>query len=198
MTVSIKNYHREKFWDDYAENFTDDVALLRYEGPIPVFLYGHYSTFDWVNRLMKRKDCEHHKDFRLHSGRACTVKDHLFLNERSKPTDDTYGSFMIPATCTIEGRKHLTKHRVRGSIFTVSLKGIKVLDNYFRQGSNFWRDTIKLEPDVSANFKSAYTYIVSPKLIASNSDEDKLRIKSMYNLEVPPRVQGTTGGVVYI
>lgn len=197
MKNTIKKYHQEKFWDDYSENFTDDIPMLRYEGPIPVFLYGHYATFDWMHKFMAGKGLRHNDDFRLLSGRACTLKERLYLNQHV-PLKDEYNSFLLPPVCSVKDRKHLTKNKVRGSIFTVSLKGIRALDFFFRQGSNFYRDTVKLQQDVSANYKSAYTYVVAPKLIAENPDQEELVFKKQYNLVAPNMTSDQTGGKVYL
>lgn len=181
---NFKDYLCDKFWNDMVESYTPDIPFLRYEGPIPVFMYGSYCNFEAVRQIMSGK-AEPVVDYRIITTNAFTAQPHLYMNAPVQP-EFKYRSILLPQHMKLDlDTSYLTKRKVRGTLFSVSLKGIQVLDKFFENERKFYRDTVDLVESSKHEFKSVYTYYISGRSLSDDHATQPMKLKTGLRLSGP-------------
>jgi len=146
-------------WEEIANNFTPDMARLRYEGPINVFLYGtlcwdhsKLQDFNKENSLTFSEDIQTCVYKTETVGSFCLYKTKSNTNAASLPHFSDY-LFLKPGL-----NSKVSARRVRGKLVQVSLKGLMALDRYYFNTVCTKRIQIKLESSLE-NHQTAYTYL---------------------------------------
>ena len=195
MTKTIRDILVDQFWADYADNMTPDLTYLRYDGPIPVFMYGHYSSYNDMEKIMVKAGLKAKKDWKIESGLCNTDGEYCFLNNPSESVVN-YKSFLLPPTMKIKDMK-LTRRKIRGTLYTVSLAGLQALDRFFMNRNKFYRDVIDIEDSKHHNFDEAFSYIVKASTL-TDKIADEIELKEGLKLTFPIQSSVTTGGMVYV
>lgn len=188
------------FWEEYSNNYTGDLPYLRYEGPIPVFLYGSMSGYNRIHDFMKQHNLVENIDLHTETLMAVTQNPFVyFRNNSAKEAMKIYPDFMVHKDVEFEDLD-MTKRKVRGKLVTMSLRGIMAMDRYYYNGSRFKRVRIPLQQDRNnKEFKHAYTYIVNPSTLTDNVKEQPFKVREGMSLKLPVTVSdSTTGELVYI
>jgi len=74
------------FWEEYCNNYTGDLAYLRYEGPIPVFLYGSMTGYNRIHDFMKEHGLVENIDLHTETLMALTENPFVYLRNHSDST----------------------------------------------------------------------------------------------------------------
>lgn len=187
------------FWQEYADTFTDDMPYLRYEGPIPVFMFGKYTNFQFMDHLFTENGLSIGKDFQAVSYKALTKEAYRYVNvknhfEKTCPTD--YKSFLLSRGSNIVGFD-LTNRQIRGKLYTVSLAGLRLLDSYFYNGVRHIRQKISLEQDKeNKDYGKAYTYVTCIGTI-SQTKGSEIELKNNLQISAPVVVSHSNGKMIY-
>jgi hypothetical protein len=122
------------YWQHSSRNYTYDHAKLRYGGPIPVFLYGDYRNWAFVNNACVNS--EHSKDYKYDFGDVLTDEEFVRFNRKlvGNTRDPSFLFDMDPKK--FDGSTPFTA-KVQGNVFSLSLKALRDLDTYFRNGQSF-------------------------------------------------------------
>jgi gamma-glutamylcyclotransferase (GGCT)/AIG2-like uncharacterized protein YtfP len=186
------------YWQHSSTNFTYDHSKLRYGGPIPVFLYGDYRNWAFVDRVCVNS--EHSKDYKYDFGDVLTDDTFVRFNRR-RTGNHAYPSFMFDMTPeNFEGLTP-TAAKIQGAVFTLSLKALQELDYFFRNGSNFQRELIFLDEDSTKNKTDkywAYTYFTRPSSVGTNIENKKFKFKSDYDLVQPAKIVRAVDKIPYV
>lgn len=194
--MNIVDYLKGEFWEHYADDcYTPDAPQLRYEGPIPVFMYGFYATYQEVAKIVGDNAVAQYEDLKGIT-RVTTKAPLTYLNNHDEKIIK-YRSLLMPPGASIEGY-NLTKRKIRGMLFTVSLRGIKNLDRYFYNEHKFYRSVVAIEKSANNPFMSAYTYLVNPKTIGETREDGTTVLKPGLNLRFPVVASEIGGDMVYI
>lgn len=195
----------DMFWSSWSKNFTYDQAFLRYEGPIPVFMYGWYTNFLWLERLVKENWTSKIPyrigiDMKSYSNGEQKTKETLryynVANYQSKNALLQHPSFMLGNDVQLKGSTAARK-QIQGRMFTFSLRAIKALDRYMSNGLTFTRELIELEAPHKGDWELAYTYFIKPARIAFAVDDGAYSLKEGIDLTHPTKVISTEGRQSY-
>lgn len=186
-----EHYLSETIWADVTNSFTPDIAKLRFDGPIPLFLYGDISRHNATFEFMKRKGLLPTDDFTTMSVHATTRSPfHAFHNEHPEKEYSDYAFLPNKKLCNLP----LTTRKLRGKLLSVSLRGIQVFDRYYFNQVRTQRVFVKLDM-MHMGIDAAWVYAFKPDRVLKKDD------RGMYhehgNLKLKPFnfVQDTTGGV---
>lgn len=193
--TTIKDYLIQKFWDDYSSNFTPDTPELRYEGPIPVFLYSDYSGWNFPSGVMKEDKLNIPECLKFVSNNCMTKHKTVYLRDVSDKSK--YKAYLIPTFMSNIKGYSLTKRKTRGTLYTVSLKGIQALDRFFYNGHHFNRVLVDMEKG-DHGIKSAYTYFVKPTYIADCVAEGEYELLHSMKLKLPIGASSKGGEIVHL
>lgn len=192
----FRDYFLGKYWDDYSSNFTPDTAELRYEGPIPIFLYSDYSSWSFSAAVMKDEKLDTFECLKFVTNNCMTDNPMVYLRNLSD-IESKYKAFLVPSAITNLKGYSLTRHKTRGTLFTVSLKGIQALDRFFFNSCNFERKLIKMAPN-DKNIKRAYTWFVKPTLIFDKIEDDEWEVRNGMKLKLPIGASSAGGEIVHL
>lgn len=148
-------------------NYTNDMPIQRYTGPKPVLLYGSLQDFaDYTNLLQKALPgvkCEATKDYRVLSYVVTTAQKFCMVQEEKQREDRAYehAMFFSKPYQEASGQK-LEALPVQGRLVSVSLKGLRVLDYYYRNQYRSNRLRVKLNTNAQNPHDWAYMYHLPP------------------------------------
>lgn len=137
------------FWEtQYLGQYTPDMAALRFGGPIPVFMYGKYAKFSAVDSILNKPGLVNVEDYKVINYRAETKSKMVYLNNNITPDNPVeYQSFIVPYNMEMVGYE-LTKYRIAGILYLVSLKALMVLDDFFNNEFDFRRQLIDVNKTI--------------------------------------------------
>lgn len=187
------------YWQHSAENYTYDNSTLRYGGPIPVFLYGAYNTYSFVQRVCQPRGCDHQTDFKYIRGNVLTEEKYIRFDRTTHGQTYNYPSFLLD-NCWQFGDKGLEQFPVEGTLFTLSLKAIRALDFHFRNMSIFERELVFLDEKTTiSGVDWAYTYFVRPSITCDGVQENKLTFKEpKSNIIWPTKIVRQSGKLTFV
>jgi gamma-glutamylcyclotransferase (GGCT)/AIG2-like uncharacterized protein YtfP len=176
------------YWQHSSRNYTYDHAKLRYGGPIPVFLYGDYRNWGFVNNACVNS--EHSKDYKYDFGDVLTDEEFVRFNRKlvGNSRDPSFLFDMDPKK--FDGSTPFTA-KVQGNVFSLSLKALRDLDTYFRNGHLFQREIIFLDERSTKNKTDkfwAYTYFTRPSAVGVNINKKLFKFKHGYDVHQPPKI----------
>lgn len=156
----------DKVWTSIGQNFTPDGPLLRYGGPIKVFL--HQNFYEWVglNNFMKSlgPGISSGVDWETIEHTAFTRGE--FYSHVEDPDDQSRCKGVI----TRGNKKGLTKKKIRGRLLRVSLRTLRGLDRYFTNSCSSSRTIHNIH---SFNEKDipAYVWVHTDKYFENNREK---------------------------
>ena len=155
---------------------TPDTTQLRYSGPIPVFMWGNYQTFEKMKDIMEINDLKSGTDLRTkHIFVKSRREFYLFENKPEKEPNYSFWSQkeLCFSSCAVvrnyiaTASKKSEQAPLMGRVYTVSLAAIRFLDLYFDNCRSSFRSKISLVDPKSNTDIKAYTYIHNPTFFLS-------------------------------
>lgn len=155
------------FEDCLQYNYTHDMPLQRYTGPKPVLLYGRLQDFadytDVLQNALPGVKCEAQKDYRVLTYVATTIQKFCMVREEVERKDKAYEHAMFSSKPYSEASgQTLEALPVQGRLVSVSLKGLRVLDYYYRNRYRSNRLKVKLKTNAQNPYDWAYMYHLPP------------------------------------
>lgn len=154
--------------DDLMGDLTPDMHSLRYKGPIPVFLYGGNTYYQWLKDFFKEKGLSAIIDYYTIDNTVETACRLLALKSKNpEKAPFKYPSF---AVVNHQAVTDLTPQVVRGRLITVSLAGLRALDTYFFNGYRSDRIQVPLKKKSYGNTQHdwAYTWVFDADTLTSD------------------------------
>lgn len=144
----IKGILAKKIKDCSFQNLTPDLPLLRYGGPIPVFLWGKYADFQWLFNEMQKKGCKSQEDYTTRDHSSRTTASYVLLDNNNYHKEGGGYKQYVPRswdTLAKSGNFDLTSAPLCGRLLTVSVKGMQALDDIFNNTITFRRHKIAVD-----------------------------------------------------
>jgi len=153
-------------WEGIANNYTPDGPVLRYGGPIPVFLYGKLADQKHLQKFLSKHNLFVGGDMVTKSYRCETMLKYVALVNKSNPTENLvyYPDFIVHKPTE---RQDLTSRQVRGKLVTCSMALIKELDIHFYNTVFTDRISIRLETSADDKPVDAFAYVFKKDFLFS-------------------------------
>lgn len=145
--------------ESLLNGFTPDLPHLRYKGPIPLFLYGSMMRAQESNKVFQSFGLSLVDDYYSLDSSCDTAGRFVALKAHGENGPMDYGSFLL-SDCEDES---LTKHPVRGKLFSVSLRALMKFDRYFFNGYRARREIIPIQEKPYSKNNWGYTYLFDYK-----------------------------------
>lgn len=150
---------KDLVWSETANCWTPDMPLLRYGGPIPVFLSGSLADAERMKNISAQNDLKLYDDWTSVSYRCKTAGKYCAYRNKGSLVDEvSTPDFVFPYFHDVYIEGGLTPRQVRGKLISCSLKTISVLDGLHYNTVLYDRVKIKLDTDYGG-YSHAYIYL---------------------------------------
>lgn len=184
-------------WDDILNNFTHDTAVLRYGGPIKLFLSGPLCRVEVMKEFMELNNLKPSVDIAVNHYRILTVNKYWCLRISGDKNIKPSVAMMFPNDKIVHPQP-LTARQVRGKLVTCSLRGLQAVDKFYKQQFDTLRTEVMVAPQYLPDQKQAvFCHIFkTPTLFAQAEGSTAFHVKKGITVK-PEIIETSNQGSVY-